>query len=58
MIIYNDEYWVMYDTVKEVLNSRGIFNENIIHTKTKKDGIITNITSDPAPKRATILRSQ
>ena len=25
----------MYDTVKEVLNSRGIFNENIIHSKTK-----------------------
>jgi|DEB0MinimDraft_4_1074332.scaffolds.fasta_scaffold246162_1 hypothetical protein len=35
MIIYNDEYWAMYDTVKEVLASRGIFDENIIHSKTK-----------------------
>jgi hypothetical protein len=35
MTIYKDEYWSIYDTVKEVLASRGIFDENIIHSKTK-----------------------
>jgi len=34
MSIYN--YWNTYDTVKEILNARGIYDEDIIALKTKE----------------------
>ena len=34
MSIYN--YWNTYDTVKEIMNARGIYDEDIIALKTKE----------------------
>lgn len=45
MAIYN--YWNTYETVKEILNSRGIFDENIIRAKTEE--IINKNVGHDAP---------
>ncbi len=33
---YNDRYWLAYDLIKEMLNNRGIFDEDIIKAKVEE----------------------
>jgi len=33
---YKDRYWLVYDVIKEILNSRGIFDEDLIKAKVEE----------------------
>jgi len=41
----NKRYWEIYETVKEILSSHGIYDENIIHRKVQ-DIINNNVSRD------------